>query len=123
MMSDDDVLSYAKTFTDEQMFGSFKSGIDHDIVVDDELAWCHPDNWGALGLCAYEVGRRTQRPDTVNGLLLRDLAITTQTLLAAIAEPSQSLASWTREFVRARGRLLLDDIGLTVADATAAEAL
>lgn len=121
-MSDGDVLAYAKTFSDDAMFGSFQAGIDRDIIVTGDEAWCHPDNWHALELCAYEVARRTQRPDTVRGMILRDLAVTTQVLLAAIQYPDTDLTGWTREFVKARGMLLLDDIGATVAAASALKA-
>jgi len=82
------------------------------VTVDaDGTAWLPMSDWAPTEVLAYEVTRRTEEPATVQDMMLRRLGWATMTLVAGIRDGTDHLESWTREWVLARGEMLVTDVG------------
>jgi hypothetical protein len=102
-----------------ELFGQMLS---HVTVDDDGTAWLPMSDWAPTEVLAYEVARRTEEPSTVQDMMLRHLASATMTLVAAVRYGTEHLESCTREWVLARGELMVTDMGAVVMPETPPQA-
>jgi hypothetical protein len=94
----------------ERLIDLFGQMVARFTVDSDGTAWPPMSDWVPTEVLAYEVARRTEEPGTVQDMMLRRLASATMTLVAAVCYGTEHLESWTREWVLARGELMVTDI-------------